>query len=468
MVTATQIPPPRMQVVDPKTGMITREWYLWFLNLYNLTGEGSDPIDLDDLQVGPQTLGFEDYLAALPGAENVAPAHLAEIDAKVDNLSMELLSAPPILGGSVTSVDASGGTTGLSFSGGPITSMGTLTLDGTLVVANGGTGGDVASGTLLDNITGFASTGHLVRTGAGTYAFRTATGTANRIDVANGSGVAGNPTFDISATYVGQASITTLGTVTTGTWGATAISADKGGTGQTSYTTGDILYASSSSALSKLADVATGNALISGGVGTAPSWGKIGLTTHVSGTLGVGNGGTGSATTFTAGSVVFAGASGVYSQDNSNLFWDDSNDRLGIGTASPGSSFDVTKASAGSQARVYYTGSSGGGAEIKVANGFSSTSPIYSFWFNNNSGIGNPATNVVSVIINSSEAARVDTSGNFLLGMTSAATSSAKTLHLANATAPSANPSGGGVLYVESGALKYRGSSGTTTTIAAA
>jgi hypothetical protein len=61
---------------------------------------------------------------------------------------------------------------------------------------------------------------------------------------------------------------------------------------------------------------------------------------------------------------------------------------------------------------------------------------------------------------------RADQSGNVLIGMTTRATSSAKTLHIANGTAPTANPSGGGVLYVESGALKYRGSSGTVTTIA--
>lgn len=42
--------------------------------------------------------------------------------------------------GSVTSVNATGGTTGLSFSGGPITSSGTLTMDGVLSVAHGGTG----------------------------------------------------------------------------------------------------------------------------------------------------------------------------------------------------------------------------------------------------------------------------------------------------------------------------------------
>ena len=69
--------------------------------------------------------------------------------------------------------------------------------------------------------------------------------------------------------------------------------ATSGGTGQSSYAIGDLLYASTTTALSKLADVATGNALISGGVGVAPSYGKVGLTTHVSGTLPVANGGTG-------------------------------------------------------------------------------------------------------------------------------------------------------------------------------
>jgi hypothetical protein len=55
------------------------------------------------------------------------------------------------------------------------------------------------------------------------------------------------------------------------------------------------------------------------------------------GTIGVTYGGTGTTTAFTAGSVVFAGASGVYTQDNANLFWDNTNDRLGIGTSSPSS-----------------------------------------------------------------------------------------------------------------------------------
>ena len=64
------------------------------------------------------------------------------------------------------------------------------------------------------------------------------------------------------------------------------------------------------------------------------------------------------------------------------------------------------------------------------------------------------------------ERMRITSDGNILVGMTSTATSSAKTIHIGNGTAPTANPTSGGVLYVESGALKYRGSSGTVTTIA--
>jgi hypothetical protein len=85
----------------------------------------------------------------------------------------------------------------------------------------------------------------------------------------------------------------------------TPLSALLGGTGFKSYAVGDILYASTTTALSKLADVATGNALISGGVGVAPAWGKIGLTTHISGTLGAANGGTG-LTSYAVGDLIYA------------------------------------------------------------------------------------------------------------------------------------------------------------------
>ena len=85
--------------------------------------------------------------------------------------------------------------------------------------------------------------------------------------------------------------------------------ATAGGTGITSYAVGDLLYADTTTTLAKLADVATGNALISGGVGVAPSWGKIGLTTHVSGILPVVNGGTGDST-YTDGQLLIGNSVG--------------------------------------------------------------------------------------------------------------------------------------------------------------
>jgi hypothetical protein len=77
---------------------------------------------------------------------------------------------------------------------------------------------------------------------------------------------------------------------------------------------GDLLYAASSTTVGRLADEVAGNALISGGVGGDPAWGKIGLGTHVSGTLPVGNGGTG-ATTLTG--YVFGNGTGAFTASTS-------------------------------------------------------------------------------------------------------------------------------------------------------
>jgi len=105
------------------------------------------------------------------------------------------------------------------------------------------------------------------------------------------------PAGRLSGSYTG---ITGVGTVTAGTWQGSAVGAAYGGTGFASYTVGDLLYADTTTSLAKLSDVAVGNALISGGTSAAPSWGKIGLDTHVSGTLPVANGGTGGTTQATA------------------------------------------------------------------------------------------------------------------------------------------------------------------------
>ena len=72
--------------------------------------------------------------------------------------------------------------------------------------------------------------------------------------------------------YQGTDQIRTVGTVTGGTWRGTAVEAARGGTGQSSYTVGDILYASGSTTLSKLAASTDGHVLTSTGAGSAPAW----------------------------------------------------------------------------------------------------------------------------------------------------------------------------------------------------
>jgi hypothetical protein len=79
-------------------------------------------------------------------------------------------------------------------------------------------------------------------------------GQSNRISVSANK-------IDISENYVGQTSITTLGTVGTGTWNAGVITYAYGGTGQSTWAKGDLLYASASNTLSKLAAGTNGQML---------------------------------------------------------------------------------------------------------------------------------------------------------------------------------------------------------------
>jgi hypothetical protein len=60
-------------------------------------------------------------------------------------------------------------------------------------------------------------------------------------------------TYIVSAGYGGQTSISTVGTISTGTWLASTVAAEQGGTGFTSYSKGDLLVGSASSGLDKLA-----------------------------------------------------------------------------------------------------------------------------------------------------------------------------------------------------------------------
>lgn len=78
-------------------------------------------------------------------------------------------------------------------------------------------------------------------------------------------------------------------------------------------------------------------------------------------------------------------------------------------------------------------------------------------------GMGAQSNHPLALITNNVGRLTLDTTGNLLWGGMTVGTSGVKVLALANATAPTTSPAGGGQLYVEAGALKYRGSSGTVT-----
>ena len=307
--------------------------------------------------------------------------------AVLNSLVAPLVTAPPPTGGTVTSVYASGGTTGLTFTGSPITTTGTLTLGGTLAVANGGTGqtsytdGQLlignSTGNTLTKATLIAGSNITITNGAGSItiaATEAFVGTVTSVSVVSANGfngtVANNtttPAITLSTTVTGlvkgngtalsaavaatdyvapsayasangltMATSRLLGRTTASTGAAEEISVAGGLTlsgGVLTGTSGTVTSVSGTGTVNGL--TLSGTVTSSGSLTLGGTLSNVSLTTQVTGTLPVTNGGTGTATAFTTGSVVFAGASGVYSQSNANFFWDNTNARLGLGTTGP-------------------------------------------------------------------------------------------------------------------------------------
>jgi hypothetical protein len=185
MLNITLIPADRVPFIDPNTGLVSRAWYRFLLNLFELTGEGDNPISLTDLMVGPTAATAESQIAEIQKAIQglaltpLAPSisdtltvvlkrledlevgpSLSGLVSDIANLQRQIQSlslSPPVIPitntGTVTSVDVSGGSTGLTFSGGPITTAGTITMAGTLAAASGGTGASSLTGAGIVTIT---------------------------------------------------------------------------------------------------------------------------------------------------------------------------------------------------------------------------------------------------------------------------------------------------------------------------
>lgn len=161
-------------------------------------------------------------------------------------------------------------------------------------------------------------------------------GTSNRITVTGTL----TPTIDISSSYVGQATITTLGTVATGTWNATTIATSYGGTGLTAIGSANQVLGvnSGASGLEYKSISGTANQItVTHGTGTitlaTPQDIHSAATPTFAGATLSG---------LTVGSVLFAGTGGVISQSNAQLFWSNADSRLAIGTNSSLASSHLT------------------------------------------------------------------------------------------------------------------------------
>ena len=172
---ATQITPPRVPIIDERTGAVSREWYRWFYSLYNIVGSGTGIIPVASGGTGLSTIPTNGQLLIGNGTGYTLNTLGVGAGISVTN------GIGTIVVANTGVLSFTGGTTGLT----PATATtGNVTLAGTLVIANGGTNGSATP------------TAGAVAYGTGTAYGFTAVGTAGQVLTSNGAGV---PTWTTNA-----------------------------------------------------------------------------------------------------------------------------------------------------------------------------------------------------------------------------------------------------------------------------
>jgi len=118
----TNIPAPRVPIIDDRTGLLSREWYRFFFNLFNLTGAGDNWTSLQDVQVGPpgsldDQFAAAQQLAGVLGApdSSAQESQIAVLQSQVQGLSLGPSNTPhapaPIYGSFYSTADQPDGST---------------------------------------------------------------------------------------------------------------------------------------------------------------------------------------------------------------------------------------------------------------------------------------------------------------------------------------------------------------------
>ena len=239
------------------------------------------------------------------GALTVADNVIDEANLKVDNAPTDdyVLTAKSSAAGGLTWASAgsgSGDMTGVDITAGDgldISQSNTTSGDYTATISADlkANGGIVVESTELAVDLGASSITGTLAAGDGGTGLTSISTLLNSNTTASDVGL-GSVENTALSTWAGTTNVTTLGTISSGTWNGTTIAAAQGGTGSSSYVTGDILFADSTSTLDKLSADTAGFVLTSNGTGTAPSWqaasGGVGDITAVTAGTGISGGGT--------------------------------------------------------------------------------------------------------------------------------------------------------------------------------
>ena len=102
----TNLPAPRVPIIDERTGLISREWYRFFLNLFTLVGDGTNATTLEDLQVGPPSATIDELAININNKTNgftSAPSNepllsqIAEIQKQINALQCQPIPDAPVV-----------------------------------------------------------------------------------------------------------------------------------------------------------------------------------------------------------------------------------------------------------------------------------------------------------------------------------------------------------------------------------